>query len=130
MINGQNIYSDDGNKPLKIIAIVLLSAVMIYFVYKTWFFANAEYRYTVAVIIGEYHDSKNVGVTFSYKVEGKTIQSDCIDYSCHNLEKGKRYIVRYYVDRPSWNSLLTEYPVSDCISVAPADGWAGIPQCK
>jgi hypothetical protein len=56
MINGQNIYSDDGNKPLKIVAIVLLSAGMIYFVYKTWFFANAEYRYTVAVIIG--FDSK------------------------------------------------------------------------
>jgi hypothetical protein len=105
----------------------LLSAGVVFFIYKAYFFSNADYRYTVALVNGEYHDSKTHGVTFQYKVEGKIIQSDCIDNECHNLKEGSRYIVKYFIERPSWNSLLTQHSVPTAVE-APVEGWKEIPK--
>jgi hypothetical protein len=60
-------------------------------------------------------------------VGGQTVKSDCIDNECHHLKKGSRYLVKYFVERPSWNSLLTQYVVPERMN-APSDGWKEIPK--
>lgn len=106
---------------------ILVLAGVTFGLYRSYFTSNAEYRYTIAVVTGEYHDSKTVGVSFEYNVQGKVIQSNCIDNGCHSLQIGSRYIVKYFVERVTWNSLLTKVEVPNQI-VAPIDGWKKIPK--
>ena len=126
------ISSDDGfyakDKRRLIILAVLLGVVAVgFFVYKSLYFEFADARYTVAEVTGEYHNSKVIGIKFSYYVSGIKIEGNCIDQNCHNLSTGTRFIVKYFVNKPNWNSLFTDLEVPANIS-APIEGWKEVPR--
>ena len=125
-INKEDTFYPKDSRRLKILLIVIGLAFIIFIVYKSFFNANADYRFTVAEVTGEYHDSKVFGITFTYKVDGKEIKSDCIDNECHNLSRGTRCIVKYFIDKPNWNSLYPNVIVPIDIS-PPVEGWEEIP---
>lgn len=121
------LQDEHRNKPLEIFLGTLFLAGICFVLYKSYYFSYAEYRYTVAVVTGEYHDAKTVGVKFQYTVQDKLIESNCIDNDCHGLKKGSRYIVKYFVERITWNSLLVDLEVPDQV-VPPREGWKEVPK--
>jgi len=126
------IDKDDGFYPkdakrLKLFVLLLLIVGFCFFIYKTLFIEFKEYRFTVATVTGRYNNSKSFGVKFNYIVNGDSISGECIDNDCHYVKKGTRCLVKYFVDRPTWNSLYTNIEVPNNVS-PPPEGWKEIPK--
>ncbi len=126
MINNEDGYYRKDAKRIKFLFLVFCAIGFIFFIYKAYYFRTAKYRYTIAVITGKYNDSKTFGITFIYNVNGISINGDCIDNDCHYLKTGKRYLVKYFTDKPSWNSLYPHIEVPVGIE-APSEGWEDVP---
>jgi len=128
-INKENEFYPQDLRRLKILVIIAVGSLMCFFIYRDIFFQTAKYKFTVAEVIGQSNTSKATGIKFFYLVESDTMIGYCYRMDCKYIARGKRLIVKYFVERPEWQLLypLVEVPKN---VISPAEGWAEIPDFK
>ena len=127
MIEAEDPVYPKHARRLKYLLAVLGILGLGYVIYKAHYFATAEYRYTIGEVTGRHNTENYDGIWFTYTVDGNKIKDTCDDHDCHLLENGTRCIVKYYVERPTWNTFYPQLKVPANLQ-PPPDGWEEIPE--
>jgi hypothetical protein len=119
------------NKPAQRVfnAIILLVFILILFriCYKNSSLQKVN-LYTIGIITNTGDDH----VVFSFNFKGKEISGESQLPSRNggrfrNIEKGRRYLIKFSKEELWISELQVNYLVPDCVKEAPSEGWEGIP---
>lgn len=111
------------DKYLHFVCIAIIAIVFSYGYIRSYFdlkYLLTSPKYTVAVIVSDWHHKNNngVGVDYEYMVNNKKY-SNTLNV---NVKKDERYLLIFDSLKPKNNVLLDVYPIYETVN-PPTDGW-------